>query len=565
MKSLPVPPLRQTLDRYLEAVQPLASADEFVATAAAVAAFADGDGPRCQRQLEAFAQLQSDAGHSWLAPAWLDSYLVVREPLPLSTSVAFLVNWPGQATGVARAADFVHRIASVHLAQMRGDLEPEQNARGEVLDDSQRAFLAGGMRHPRPGRDVIERGPTHTEAREIVVLWRGVPYAVPISDGSGQPLPRPALAAALQLVMAERASDESFAPLSYLGSADLAELLPQVLQSTDNAATYARLTAALFVVSLTDAAADEDAFLNRSTVGLGQTWAYKPATYLLALSDDQIAVHLEHSTVDGATLKGVIAAAQQVLPNDAAAPTPEIAALPWACPATITAAIRQLAQRYVAHADDQVVRTVFVDRGLTELPFRLSADAAQQWLMLYAQLATYGKLRSTYEAVDMREYQAGRTECLRPNTAAAVTLVQGLLEGNAESEHLQAALAAHKDWVKACKQGQGMDRHLLGLQLMAQTHGFEAVLHQDPGYARLTTDFLSTTSLGDPHQLIRFAFAPTSPGGLGISYGVDGDRYEFCISYRRSERGADVEAFIANLTEGGRRLTDLLGSMAAPT
>ena len=79
------------------------------------------------------------------------------------------------------------------------------------------------------------------------------------------------------------------------------------------------------------------------------------------------------------------------------------------------------------------------------------------------------------------------------------------------------------------------------------------------GLERLTTDFLSTSSLGDRHQLVRFAFAPTSTGGLGISYSAGEGRWEFCVTYREDERGEDVDGFVAALAEGARRLAEALG------
>lgn len=149
MKTLPVPPLQHTLDGYLAAVAPISTADELDATAQAVAAYAAEVGPQSQQYLEAFALERDAAGSSWLADAWLESYLSVREPVTLTTSAAFLVNWPGDETGIARAADFIHRIASVHLAYLRGELPTEMTGRGEEVDPTQRAYL-GAVSGARP-------------------------------------------------------------------------------------------------------------------------------------------------------------------------------------------------------------------------------------------------------------------------------------------------------------------------------------------------------------------------------------------------------------------------------
>ena len=113
-----------------------------------------------------------------------------------------------------------------------------------------------------------------------------------------------------------------------------------------------------------------------------------------------------------------------------------------------------------------------------------------------AQHATYGRVRGVYEAVDMREYQAGRTECLRPVTPEAAAFVRALHEGHATEELFRAALDAHRGWVKACKSARGVDRHLLGLAMMAERTGETSAFFESPALAAVRHDFLSTTSIG---------------------------------------------------------------------
>lgn len=562
MKTLPVPPLQHTLDGYLAAVSPVSTAEELEATKKAVAEYAAEVGPKSQEYLETFAAERDEAGSSWLADAWLESYLSVREPVTLTTSAAFLVNWPGDDTGLARAADFVHRISAVHLAYLRGELPTEMTGRGEEVDPSQRAYLGGGIRRPAPDVDVIERVDEGASDREMVVLWRGVPYAIPVSDGAGAVLSRQALQTALTALIVNETVRGDFAPVSYLGSSDLAGLLPRLLEAGENRASYDRLLSALFVVNLTNDEETQDEFMTRSLCGLGQGWAYKTVNYQVNYASDLIAILLEHSTCDGATLKDVVANAQQITADDSQAEAPEVEQLPWQVPSDLQVAIDEKVADYVERANQLRLRTVEFDLTIPKLPFKVSADAIQQAVILYAQLATFGQLRSAYEAVDMREYQAGRTECLRPNSAAAVELVRAVLAGQATGDQLQTALAEHKRWVIACKQGQGVDRHLFGLKLMAQRHGLTPTLQQEAGYSRLTTDFLSTSSLGGQEQLIRFGFAPTSVGGIGINYGTTAAGVEFFISYLEDEHGGDIDGFVANLRDGVVRFQQFLNQLA---
>jgi len=567
MKPLPVPPLAQTLERYQAAVAPLLTEQERAATAAVIDAFAAGEGPADQQMLVEFAATENKAGRSWLSEAWLDSYLSSRGPITLTSNVGLLLNWPPAATGIARAADLVHRMAVVHLQWLRGELPPEHNGRGDPLDPQQRRFLAGGLRHPRPGTDEFIEGPSEVAHREIVVFWQGAPFVLPISNAAGHPLSVPALAAALEsLVQRQPPADSTdFTHPSYAGSEAAAPLLERLLASEANATTYQRLTRALFAVNLDDRETDPDRYLQQVTFELGRTWAYKPATYDIDIAGNLAAVHLEHTAVDGATLKGVVALAQQITPDTTPSTSPEWEPLAWQMDEALAGDIAKAAQSYAKQAARYRVRTVAATLATpSKLPFKLSLDGVQQWAMLFGQLAYHGEApRSTYEAVDMREYLAGRTECLRSVTAAAVALAQGLRGGTATPDQLFAALAAHKDWVIACKTGNGIDRHLFGLKLMAARQGRTPELFTDPAYARLTTDFLSTSSLGDPNQIVRFAFAPTSAGGIGISYSAAEGICEFCLSYREDEQG-DIEAFVTALHEGMQALQALITHAAQP-
>ena len=172
MNYLPVPPLAQTMARYLEIVRPLLSRAEFSTTAQAVADFEERDGRACQRELIDFSHQQNDAGGSWLSDAWLASYLLSRGPLPLTSNVGFQLAWPlspltaatsvaatSQASDIAGAteagsggldwaAGVVQQLAESHLRYLRGDITSDINARGVPLCMQQWRYLAGGVRRP---------------------------------------------------------------------------------------------------------------------------------------------------------------------------------------------------------------------------------------------------------------------------------------------------------------------------------------------------------------------------------------------------------------------------------
>ena len=590
---LPVPGLDETLDRFLRAASAIADEEVLECSRRAAEEFRRGRGVELQEALEAFARREDDAGRSWLSEAWLAAYMEDRGSLTLGGNVSFQLNLGSEACGVERAAEIVHRAAVVHLDQAAGRTVPEVDSRGTELSRQQWAALNGGVRRPRPGRDVFlpcELGAAH---REIGVLHRGRLHVLAISDDAGRPPSPRALAEGLRRVLAagepesasapseSEAAGESpggpvvvtadpgmgFADLSSLGGGELAAPLERILSDPSNARTYQRLADLLFTISLEDEAAPASEHLRALAFDAGRVWAAKPISYEVGLRDDWACLHAEHSTVDGATLAELVRRIQGVeLPGpdadaapilDAAQPA-EPEELAWRLDPSIRRELRRDLEEYRRCASRLRVELVRVPRVPQErLPFPMSADALQQLVMVLAQLLAFGRLRSAYESVDMRAFQAGRTECLRPVTPEAASFARALLDGRAGREGLVAALEAHRGWIKACKTGRGVDRHLGGLEAAARRLDVEAPFFDDEALALLRTDFLSTTSLGTCAQIIRYAFAPSVPGGFGVSYTQYPECFEYCVTYD-AEEAERPDAFMEGLGEGARLLREFL-------
>lgn len=73
--------------------------------------------------------------------------------------------------------------------------------------------------------------------------------------------------------------------------------------------------------------------------------------------------------------------------------------------------------------------------------------------------------------------------------------------------------------VLSCPAGQGFDRHLFGLRKLAESEGLSLPLFQDPSYLHLNHIILSTSTLSTDSVLLG-GFAPVTPDGYGVGYGV---------------------------------------------
>ncbi|XP_078614225.1 peroxisomal carnitine O-octanoyltransferase-like [Branchiostoma floridae x Branchiostoma japonicum] len=84
LPPLPVPALKNTLDKYLESVKPFVTAEEYKQTEAVVREFEEGVGQSLHQQLLERAKVK----RNWLEDWWVDlTYLQSRHSLPLTSNV----------------------------------------------------------------------------------------------------------------------------------------------------------------------------------------------------------------------------------------------------------------------------------------------------------------------------------------------------------------------------------------------------------------------------------------------------------------------------------------------
>lgn len=567
LKPLPVPPLDATLPALRHAVSAVADADTLAATEQAIEDFQANQGPALQSALEAFAADRDAANSSWLADRWLRDYLTVRTPLQTTSNVGFQINLRTESTGLDRAVDILRALALVHLKQADGSMPEEVDGRGNPLDANQWRCFNGALRIPRPDCDEVTFSELGTASRSIGVIVDGHVFDLRITDEQGRLASREQLRATLEVLRTnsdtagsaastgETAEPALDARLSYLGSAALAELpLP--------AETQATLRDQLFALHLIDDAQATEADLLRDlTFAPGHAWVYKPLTYEINLASNFAAMHVEHSTVDGATLVEAVRRVQEAVDGDApTAPSADADASPADVAPLELSPIASAAS--IPTGDEYAVEIIEVPKlAKEELPFKFSADAMSQLILSIAQLLTFGRIRAVYEAVDMREYKAGRTECLRAVTPEAVAFAKQLVAGKPTVETLQAALNAHRNWVIGCKTGRGIDRHLWALSFTSEKQsGAPLELLADPGVKAARTDFLSTTSIGSDAHIIRYVFAPTIPNGFGVNYTPKATSIEYCLTFNR-DKAEQPEQFQANLTRAAELLADFLRTL----
>ncbi|PIE45979.1 MAG: carnitine acyltransferase [Gammaproteobacteria bacterium] len=529
LPRLPIPALNETAERYLTWVRPLLNDDDFSHTQQVVKNFVMHEGKQLQQDLRQFADQQACHDKSWLSDAWLDSYLNVRKSLPLSTSGAFRLDLDLPDNGLMRLAYLLVGMAKQSADYLSGQIAPNISPRGEMLDMRQWLSLRGIGRIPQPHTDGYEIAPMAKQARYIIVFWQGQAYSIPILDADYRLYSVTTVKNLLESITQDKPAADNMAVLSLAPAEQAVELYNELSEVVDNKHNFQLLAHSLFHVHLSPAAFADDADALRELTFLAneKLWAYKPMTICANVENNSYFVHLEHSSYDAGALQAMFARGEATAQDlaseqspDFSTKTAELGKLHWQLNDRQRQALADLQQTHHEKAKNYQVSITTLDIDTKLIPERTSMDFLMQLPMQYAQLKTFGRIRNTYEAVDVSHFMAGRTECVRPVSSESVAFIRALSAGNADITGFNNAHQEHKNRIKACKRGHGVNRHLLGLQLMAQQRGIEPEIFNDKGYIALTNDFLSTSSLGDRRWIGDFAFTPTPLFTQGLHEGV---------------------------------------------
>jgi hypothetical protein len=175
----------------------------------------------------------------------------------------------------------------------------------------------------------------------------------------------------------------------------------------------------------------------------------------------------------------------------------------------------------------------------------LSPDALVQMAFQLAYFRLMSELAPTYESAQMRRFFTGRTDTIRSCSAAAKAFVTDWQTGVGSLQTLLAAVKAHAAQSKRVASGQGIDRHLLALETLAEELGHQVPLFEDALYKRAATWVLSTSNASDPN-LAAFGFGPVAEHGFGLGYLIHPDVVSVTVTAFKSS-GNSAKAFAESL------------------
>ncbi|RDI50857.1 choline/carnitine O-acyltransferase [Nocardia mexicana] len=592
LPRVPLPTLEDSCARFLQWSAPLLSEDERAATERALADLQRPDGPG--RILHADLQrFDAEPGvASWLDEFWPSRYLGRRDRIALNANFFFLFR---DDTPLARSTSErqAERAAAIVTAavnyKLRLDAEaiPPVTQRGQHLSMAQNKFLFSETRIPGDPQDTVRvpyspEWPGHSQARHIVVLFRGNLFRMEVVGPDGAPHSQDdlvdGLCATMKAGTRPPATYNAVGHLTTMPRAEWAEVRSGLRAEPVNAAALDTIETALFCVCLEDFAPRDtqhacDQLLHGDS---GNRWFDKAVSFIV-FGDGSAGINVEHCGLDGTTILSFVDALLETPVREHAE---QSGAQPQGLPATEPiefvlddgqqAAVSAAAAAFAQFAADNATRTVsFEDFGTKRAKaLGISPDAFAQMSYQLAHQRSKGLIGATYESIATRQFRNGRTEAMRVVTPQILDFVAAMDDPQADADtrraKLRAAAEAHVQRAKECQRGEAPEQHLWELQMIQRRRGERLgatepmPFYDSPGWTIARDDYLSTSSAPSAN-IEYFGFGCTSPKCIGVAYVLLPDRWNLYLATPKSV-AAQMHDFAEQLTVAVRELQDLLGA-----
>jgi carnitine O-acetyltransferase len=559
LPRLPVPTLDETCSHYLQLAHPLLDRRTFAATRGVVAEFVEPGGPGERLQERLLEWTRSLAPDNWLEPFWDDWYLCDDTPLVVNVSPGFALTGE-DSPQIERAARLLAAALSVKALVDAEDLEPDLDGGApRCMREYERLFSA--TRIPGAVRDALT---TYAGSRHVVVLHAGRFFALDVLDAAGRTPSVPALERTIRRIVDDpTAAQPSLGVLTTGGRRSWAGIRERHLLGSELLDAVER---AILVLVLDDASPPgprtEEAgrlFLH----GDGRTRWFDKSVQLVVAANGVAGFCMEHSGFDGST---AVRLAELLVEHE--------------CESIEAGSQRELGSRVLSYDGNEPLRdamataqrNVDVLLGRTDLVVAdvegvgkraivrhgVSPDAFVQMAFQLAFFTLTEEVASTYESVDTKRFLHGRTEAMRSvsdESVAFVRAVRGRRRGRDAAELLRAAIDRHVERLARCKEGRGVDRHLLGLRRMVGPDEEAPAIFTDAGYATLTRSVLSTSALPSSPGVALTCFGPVVDEGYGLAYTVHDDSTVCVVTNFHGLAGPFAEELRRSLQEMDALLT----------
>uniref|UniRef100_A0A673TP95 Carnitine O-acetyltransferase n=1 Tax=Suricata suricatta TaxID=37032 RepID=A0A673TP95_SURSU len=568
LPRLPVPALQQSLDRYLKALQPIVSQEEWTQTKQLVEEFQipGGVGERLQKGLERRARKTEN----WLSEWWLKTaYLQYRQPLVIYSSpgVALpkqdFVDLQGQLRFAAKLIEGVLDFK----AMIDSETLPVEYLGGKPLCMNQYYQILSSCRVPGPKQDtVVSFSKTKKPPMHITVVHNYQFFELDVYHSDGTPLTSDQIFVQLEKIWNSslQTNKEPVGILTSNHRNSWAKAYSTLIKDKVNRESVRSIQKSIFTVCL-DAPmprVSEDMYRRHvagqmlhgggSKLNSGNRWFDKTLQFIVA-EDGSCGLVYEHAAAEGPPIISLVDHVLEFtkkpeLVRSPMVPLPMPRKLRFNITPEIKSDIEKAKQNLSIMIQDlDIIVMVFHHFG-KDFPKseKLSPDAFIQMALQLAYHRIYKQACATYESASLRMFHLGRTDTIRSASMDSLNFVKAVDDssvsalGIEQKEHqkvelLRKAVQAHRAYADQAIRGEAFDRHLLGLKLQAIEDLVSMPdIFMDTSYAIAMHFNLSTSQVGLPalpapaHALGALGRDRTDPAakcsGSGAPQGRSGEK-----------------------------------------
>ncbi|XP_009100414.1 carnitine O-palmitoyltransferase 1, liver isoform [Serinus canaria] len=590
LPRLPVPAVKDTVNRYLESVRPLMDDEKFKRMEGLAKDFAFNLGPRLQWYLK----LKSWWATNYVSDWWEEYiYLRGRGPIMVNSNyfaMDFLSLYP-TTLQAARAGNVIHAILLYRKKLDRQEIKPILLMGSTVpLCSAQWERMFNTSRIPGEESDTLQHV---KDSKHIVVYHKGRYFKVWLYHDGRLLRPRE-IEQQIQRILEDdsepQPGEEKLAALTAGDRVPWAKARQAYFSRGKNKQSLDAVEKAAFFVTLDD---EEQGYRKEDPVRSLDAYAkslihgkcydrwFDKTFTLIIFKNCRMGLNAEHSWADapivGHLWENVMATEYLELGYSVDGhcrgdPNPNIpnpTKLQWEIPEECQEVIEKSLSTAVALADDVDFCSFYFDtfgKGLIK-KVKTSPDAFVQLALQLAHYRDMGKFCLTYEASMTRLFREGRTETVRSCTVESCRFVQAMEDPTESRENIlkffRQAADKHQHLYRLAMTGAGIDRHLFCLYVVSKYLAVDS-----PFLKEVLSEPWRLSTSQTPQQHIDLkknpemlssggGFGPVADDGYGVSYIILGENMiHFHVSSKISCSETDSHRFGKNIE---RAMADIMG------
>eukprot|EP01135_Chromosphaera_perkinsii_P011830 Nk52_evm21s2506 gene=Nk52_evmTU21s2506 len=565
LPSLPVPELKNSLDNYLLSVQPLLTEEEFKETQKACKEFlTSGVGEQLNAVLKKRAETEKT---SWLLEWWENLvYLKGRDPIAVQS------NWYGADKidpcvrfQTTRAANLISGVLKFKNLMDTEQLEPNRVQGTVPLCMWQYSRLFGTVRIPGEEMDRLE---FNKSSKHIVVEYKNAYFKCDVYYDDGHVMTRNDLQYQfdhIKEIMDARKEDED-PNVSILTSDNRTNWYNNRKQLMEmdsvNEDTIRCIETALFVIHFDNSTPETvEELAHNGMHRHGNPLWFDKNFNLIFFANGRFTSNVDHTWSDASVMVHVFdfvfatekSADHWVRVKNRSPLAHEPKELKFKLTPEMRAEIQAATGRFqmlAGNIDLHVLKFQQFGKGLIK-KLGMSPDAFCQSAIQLAYYKLHNSFALTYEAAATVRFHHGRTETVRSLSNQLKKFCEAMHDKTKTPKEqlklLKDSCKNHAKMMRAATNGDGFDRHMLGLRILAMGSGMPMPkIFTDKAYQ---FEYKLSTSQTPAGGMLGGGFGPLCKDGYGVSYVVAEDRLWFHLSTYKISEVTDGKKFEYALQE----------------